>query len=772
MKTKTKKALWSILGISSAAAVSASLVACTGTKFDQPERKEIIIQTGWSNQNSQYLGLQSVIKSYNEWVNNDKSLVDKATGFPKYGEVAEAEKENYTSPKQFGYKPAKIVSQSDGYNTSSIETKLRTKDSEGLFNLLINYPATAAMFYKYEMNLAVPDDVYSKLGLAPQFANVNDTIGYNTKDETTGQYHKWAVPLSSSGEMNSVDTILTGKFLNDLNTVYGIKISESGADLVNKYIKAYKDGLSQDNSDSKYVDQNWNEGAVEAEKKQAVIDAAKATKYFTNLPELNDTIFQSYTKLISFSILAKRLYPNAKSKWVVGLDSTPNAINIMNASISGNDLSKGYITADPNDQRNGGFDYTSWMENGTPQNKVFSEIAQLILDGVNEEAVWLGGDGKYGSSYLVNHNLAFSLGSTAGYSHTFDSNKNGKTIFVIKGITTNDTITKDSITLERLSEIKTVDSTNDKIFGTYEYSRHINKIYFANYKDDVELKPTSYDKILTETGKAEFEKFVKVGGWFYKANDSFKEEDGKVMLTVAGQTVEVPGAKWLTTPFANDKSNYIFFASDSLTKETLSAGQILNEAEADWISAPTQYKLTDPKQGVFVQGPSFIPLHSNEKDNAATVNLLKWLYTSYNGQFEQPDGIKGLSKGVQKIFSEKVQDDNKKNHYFTKEKTSYVPLDIMNLLAGYVSPTQSFFINNKETFVAALNKANQLSFANFEKINTGNYIGVEDIATPLSNPLRSSINSAANQAVNNAGGNSLDLQKFIQQIKATFDPTY
>ncbi|SYV90313.1 Uncharacterised protein, partial [Metamycoplasma alkalescens] len=104
--------------------------------------------------------------------------------------------------------------------------------------------------------------------------------------------------------------------------------------------------------------------------------------------KLADDIFESYEKLIKFSIAAKKLFPKNVNRPILGIDSLATSINVMNASQSKGDLNKGYITPSDKHEVTGGYDYESFLEKNTPQNKVFEDLLKLVFEGIKEGAIW------------------------------------------------------------------------------------------------------------------------------------------------------------------------------------------------------------------------------------------------------------------------------------------------------------------------------------------------------------------------------------------------
>nr|WP_272873014.1 P80 family lipoprotein [Mycoplasma phocoeninasale] len=176
------------------------------------------------------------------------------------------------------------------------------------------------------------------------------------------------------------------------------------------------------------------------------------------VPTISDESFENYEDLINMSIAMKKIYPNVVDNYVLGFDFLPTAINVMAASLSKGDYKDNYITPDSKIAVTGGWDFASFLKPGTKQYQLFKKISDLLIKGIDEGAIWVGGGGKYGSSSLSNFKLAMSIGSTAGYSHTFIRSAKDLKKYTIKDTTSS--LENNSLELKTTnSNDKTPDST-------------------------------------------------------------------------------------------------------------------------------------------------------------------------------------------------------------------------------------------------------------------------------------------------------------------------
>nr|WP_258545796.1 hypothetical protein [Metamycoplasma hominis] len=176
----------------------------------------------------------------------------------------------------------------------------------------------------------------------------------------------------------------------------------------------------------------------------------------------------------------------------------------------------------------------------------------------------------------------------------------------------------------------------------------------------------------------------------------------------------------------------------------VSSNKILNEADADWISSPLAFD-KNAKKAVFIQGPSILPIHANEKEDKATKLFINWMFQHDLENFKIEEVFKG--KTTTKTFEGKQK-----------------PIDIFNEYGSYISPTKSYFSSDK---ASKLNKATKIAFDNFKQLDKedSGYIPSEDIATSLSDVLREAITSAGKAALSKANVNEVfEYKEFVSKI--------
>lgn len=682
-----------LLGLAPAAALIAASglsAACghtgTGYGFDQTDDGKLVLASGFSNTNKQGVALKAVVDAYNKWIKDNNKQSE-------------------------GYLPVEVKTLANGYNTNTLRSDLDAKNSNDFYNMTLNYPAAASILSQYKMNLAISKEDYDKFGIENGFNLGNDLIGGNTKKE------KWVVPLSRSSEMLSVAKALVGKFIKELKEL-GVKISDKDNTKVNEYLKYY----TENGNEAKGVDETWAHAKSDKIDKEQIVKA---------LPEMSDQIFRDYSSMINFSIQAKRMYNKDPLLNVIGFDSLPNVINTMTTSLTGGDINKGYIKPDDDKITTGGFDYSTFLKvANSEQSKLFKKIVDLILEGVKEGAVWIGGAGAYGSNNLLKYQLAMSLGSTAGYSHTFSTAKS-LTNLKIKDTTTS----LDQSTLE-VSDKKP--NASDKWVIQIKSGTHTNGVYGK----DNWASAKKYDKKITQEAADIIKKQVQgQEGYLVELSSTFEYKNNKISLKKGNKELE---AVYLGKIYEGNEKEYFFLKKSQVENEVVSSNKILNEEDADWISSPLAFDKTT-KKAVFIQGPSILPIHANEKEDKATKLFINWMFQHDLENFE-------------------IVEVSKKGETKTTFDGKQKPIDIFNEYGSYISPTKSYFSSDKAN---KLNKATKIAFDNFKQLDKkdSGYIPSEDIATSLSDVLREAITSAGKAALSKANVNEVfEYKEFVSKI--------
>lgn len=714
---KSNKILISMASVATLGALPLVAARCGGSqKFDQKFDGIIQIATGLSESNNQGAAIKGVVDEYNKWLNSG----------------TDEEKEE---KKAKGYLEARLQFLPNGYNTGPLSNKLSSKDQNTFWNILLNYPQAASILAQSEMNLALSDEEFDNLNLASVFKNTNKPIAGNKNHE------KWVVPFGVSSEMQSVNKLVLGKLLNDLKSEVGLTIEEKNVKKNVKKVNEYIDYYSK-SPKKNHIDTEWN--------KDKASDTEKVKKDILSMNiKLADDIFESYEKLIKFSIAAKKLFPKNVNRPILGIDSLANSINVMNASQSKGDLTKGYITPSDKHEVTGGYDYESFLTKNTDQNKVFEDLLKLVFEGIKEGAIWVGGGGAYGSNILTKHNMALNIGSTAGWHNTYIEETSSKIYFVDKK--------ENEIDKNRyfnLYESKSSDDVVLKFNRIEDGSKNINKIYSHDSKSKIGRYDKKFkskneqDKFLNEL-KNNFNAKLLEYEYDEKSNSLILGRDSKGDIVSSFKLNDTHKGKFkaLGKIFNDDKTYSLVLDTSSISEKTISADGLLNEADADWINSPLVNKDGD-KKSIFVQGPSMVLIHANESENKGTKLFVNWMFTH------------------------NIPEITLRRKKYSQTYKNIKPIDAFNRFGNYISPTNSYFADDKkEETIKVLNEATKLAFESFNLAikDSENYQLAEDVSSVLSDKLRDSISTAGRKMVAQYTSNTaITFDDFMKQISNLF----
>ncbi|QJG66917.1 hypothetical protein [Mycoplasma phocoenae] len=192
-KSKLLSAAYTLSAVT-ALAVPMMAVSCGSGRFDQIEDNKLKIFSGFAKDNKQGEALQEVVNAYNQTQKNSEDFVE-----------------------------VDVVPSSKGYDDSDLITKLKARDKQALYNMVINYPATASTVSQYQMSLSLNDikkdidSVYSS-----KFLQLNNKIAGNKNNDLL------VLPLVRSTELIAINKPLLGKFVSELKDL-GMKVNEAFA---------------------------------------------------------------------------------------------------------------------------------------------------------------------------------------------------------------------------------------------------------------------------------------------------------------------------------------------------------------------------------------------------------------------------------------------------------------------------------------------------------------------------------------------------------------
>ncbi|MGX9358358.1 P68 family surface lipoprotein [Mycoplasma sp. 128] len=732
--TKKAKFLTALAAIAVPIAGVAGLVSCSNNttkdergpaSFEQDNDGLLRIYSPWSATNYQGLALQALVDFYNkshfselEIENNSK--VKKAVL-----------KEDY---KGKNILPVVIVIAPSGYSDSSYISKLKVKAKNDFYNLIIQYPTVASVLQQYQMGLNF-DSLKTEINnlYSSSFLEVNKLIAGNKNNSIL------TIPASKSGEMLSINKPVTGMLISEL-VAAGAKIDTQNSKVVNE-LKTYWEGLSDDEkSDKPAVKAAWNSGKYNDSQKSS-LQAALAN--YT----MNDNIFTDYEDLLKFTAFAKRVFPNNKN-YVLGMDSYPNAVYTIAASLAGQNEDS-LINKDASQVRDGGFNYKNLLDQNTPQGKRLKAAYDLMKDAFQYKGLWIGGEGAYGSNELVIHNLAISLGSTAGWSKTFTQGSSKLLVFGSKA--------------GSLLQGSSAEGLVNTLFASADQSKSI--VNFGKYKNKIlptvaeDVSKNGYDyspKTADDATKLKAAVAGLTNGYLiFSSTDPEQkvlsvESNGKIKFSRNGREGILDGAKFLngTVVDKNGKDFEVYWVPSDLFEQKSGSANSAQKEDMMWLGAPSKAKASSQKTFTLLQGPSIIGVHSNDTEDKATLEFVKWMLTVNHDS----DEITFTNRNITKTSAK-----------------DQAPVESLAELADYLAPTKSkLSMSIDQVDSSDANDAIKIiskELITIEHDSKDNKI-VEDVAAPKSQRLRSAITGAGKGLANKAAnGSAINFNAYVKAIK-------
>lgn len=696
--------------------------------YDQDSEK-IKIGVTWSKSNNQFKILKALIEYYNAHV---KSASDKEIQLDNIGSAY-------------------------GEGGKKVDNFLTSHDATGSYNLIFNYSPNAAKLAEKGMLLNFRDKEeefdLKKTYFDKNFTKISDNVEHI-------QYPNgfWVVPGFKSTNTLSINQPVLAYILKNM-VENGATVDKDFEELYNKILKA-------GSADEKGVEQIW--GTTVSNVKDLVKDYV-----------IKSTILTQYQQMLHFSEIAQKMFTNSSKAntglHVMGID---DAAGVFNQSM----YSHGLIT-DMNEDglhklgKDKGVTkvlFDNINKNDTTK-RAAEEIFNSIKGALEANGLKLYGDGAYASNDQVYHKMAFSIGSSAGYSHNYNNAE--KQIKFQASLSAGDielALTKNnvyklntSVSEEHQNKgVKTYISKYNNLIFSYSASVNENEVGGYDYKfasqEDEELfvknqKLIDANRILlisddNASKTAELEKVLRA----LEVNaDNQVAYLGKVeSIKTKGRFVYFIGFKGESTNDGDLKASEIGTLNllDSKNKllqviET-SGEKILSQSELLVMSTPLKWNDSSSRSIVYTQGPSIIGIHGTTEDDKQTKKFVKWLLTS-----------------TDKFILDNTNDFSKSlKDFLAKEHTA---VEYIQYVANYFIPTANFteLPNNQFGTNAALNVSLQM-FKN-AALNDDVFIFEEPGAT-LSDKFRSQIVSqfkTVQNKIEQGKSNEIDfVNDFVNQL--------
>ncbi|WP_322961771.1 P80 family lipoprotein [Mycoplasmopsis cynos] len=717
--------------------------------FTQDESSEILLATTFGDSGRQKKAIDKLIREYN-------LLVDEMLKIKKNNSLSDDQKDAMYKQLGISSKAKKVKNKplGSGYpvGAEKVSLGLRSKDKK-LFNLIINYPTVAAKLADANMllsfnSLDAENDVDISL-FDNNFTKVNGQI------EKSKQIGTFVLPIFKSTNVLAINKPVLGYILQTFKD-NGVKFNTAdGSD------QFFNDIIKDGQTDKATVAALWGATVANADE---ILAKYKKKDYL-----LSKNIFDSYSELLEFSNVAQKLFENSKkgvesNVHVFGIDDMVGVYETaLYASTNAND--KTTLQTTRKDKGVLRVDYSNIKNKTSTTYRNSSDIFNKFSTSFKEGAAYAFPSGQYSSGDQVKHRFAFSIGSTAGYSHNFK--ENGKTQTIFKDSSTNFEIDVDSragvkVFRKRSStkpekekmkekyEAKLAEYENTII--TFGGGKFLNNVYKSTFKGggeyDYKSKDTTNDEMFEKLAKDnDLNSYLSISFEKSRITGNVKKYVEKLEKILEDQK-KVPSTqelfKYSIVSAVDDKKEYVVYVfkgyQDSgkgtnptllaskqeyfknkyyLTQETLSDTGLLNENELLSYPTPGKWEPKNQKVVTYVQGPSLIGVKANEADDDATRAFVKWLISS-----------------TKKI---NTADDGQ-----SKEE-KYTPLEFLQNTAGYITAVKELDTKDDKYLqnIAGKNKYLKIAFNQFkDTVKNRNHVIFEEPAGLQSDAFRKQIGSA------------------------------
>ncbi|WP_435130545.1 P68 family surface lipoprotein [Mycoplasma sp. 6243] len=720
-----------------------------------------------------------LVSNYQKFINDNQNATDeqKEAKLNELGISAAAEivrVDNYGNSYPDGV-------QNVGKQIAAIHG-LKKEEQQDYYNLLIGYPVIASVLNSNGENLLLNFNSQDKSlntdldDFAKSFVNANYTTENITKPGT------YILPLFKSSNVLSINAPVLGYFLNEMKAK-GVKISNEFNDIIDK-----------SHADHNSVTAIWGAPVANAQ------DILKNAGYLDpNKTITKDDLFGTYTGIINFSKTMQSLFTNSAktndtSLHVFGIDDMVGVYDSALFSSLGADYSKMISTAIRQNDKTV-IQYNALKSKGSDAYTVSQQIWDKFTEGFETKAIYGFPGGQYSSTDQIKHKIAFSIGSTAGYSKNYKDIKNdGATEIDDKsGNFSFEPSKSNTFTfIQNPTFKKNRDGSTSAIEELYnKYKSNILAVYgdFKNFvwssipKDDKgnDISIGKYDLLpADDANKTKIENLKtsaknlgyivslkdnpKNTNFIKKAKDMLKDKtDSKVeiidMKNSSGDSFAFVILKDVLKTDTTEYKDYEKNIDDTdnkftnalnevgLHKRKLNATDVLSEDELFALPTPKKWsaKSTD-KNVLYLQGPSLMGVKSNDIDEDATRAFVKWLITTT------------------KTFDFKVD----------KNTITNTPLRTLEQGMSYISGTNDLVNLDPDKFAktkSGTNKYLQVVLAEAkEAINKPDEIHTfEEPAGTFSDTFREQIKNAWKQTIdqynfNNPSQEKFNFTKFVDAI--------
>ncbi|QDF64772.1 P68 family surface lipoprotein [Mycoplasma nasistruthionis] len=373
--------------------------------FDQTSRAETIVAHTFSESGAQSRALNAIRDVYNKLVDANKKAIEG---------TAEGQEPNLPNPEvSSAALPVKFQNIGSGYPAGANKVSLDiVSKNKSLYDIVLNYTPVASNLAENNMLLSFNS---AQTSLNTDLTDFSEKfVSSNLNSEGIDNVSTWVLPAFKSTNVLAINSPVLSYIVKSLKDA-GVTV-EAGSESFFNEIE------TKGVSDREGVQGIWG---------TPVSNISELAKGMV----LSKEIFESYDKLIEFASRVQPLFENSKT----GTKANVHVFGVDSATSLYTQAVFAELNADPRKMiqavnKSGGITKVSYQALHTDgsEARIASEtIYNKISSAVQSGGVKLLPGGQFSSNDQVKHRYAFSIGSTAGYSHNF-INAEQKTIIEYK----------------------------------------------------------------------------------------------------------------------------------------------------------------------------------------------------------------------------------------------------------------------------------------------------------------------------------------------------
>ncbi|WLP85821.1 P68 family surface lipoprotein [Mycoplasma seminis] len=402
--------------------------------FKQKVRDSIVIAHTFGENGSQGKALATLAETYNAQIKIMKEELKK------YVEAHPDDKDaiKFTPSNQISIyaKPVTLKNIGSGYSAGAqkVNLDLTTRNASQFYDLVFNYAPVASSLGNNGMLLSFNSKDSAKLNtdltdFSEQFTVINAETQY------IDNMSSWILPAFKSTNVVAINAPVLNYIYQTILTNGGV--IKAGDTVMEAQVKELQEKGKNDNQS---VAALWG---------KTVSNIAEILKPNGKAYELSSSIWNNYKELIEFAKLAQSLFENTSQNGaqsdlhVFGVDSATSLYEQALYADLGADSSKMIQAVEINPGNKSVQISYRPLEN--TQSDAYSKSRQIydvLTQAVQNGGVKLFPGGQFSSGDQTKHRFAFSIGSTAGYTHNFVAEKekitidfvNSKTGRIINGL--------------------------------------------------------------------------------------------------------------------------------------------------------------------------------------------------------------------------------------------------------------------------------------------------------------------------------------------------